>query len=172
MDDAVDAVLDAWRRERPDVDPWPVGVVGRIQRLSRLLTAEIQAFYRRHGLDNGEADVLTTLRRAGAPYELTPGQLVRSSMVTSGAITKRIDRMVGKNLVERRPDPADGRIVRIRLTRHGRRTMDDLYALHIANEARLLRGLDRHQADQLAGALRVLLVSLGDTSLLEYQEEL
>src|SRR4051812_19482834 len=100
MGDAVDSARDAWRRERPDVDTWPVGVVGRILRLSRLLDVEIQDFCRRHGLDNGEFDVLTTLRRSHEPYELTPSQLVRASMVTSGAITKRIDRMVAKDLVE------------------------------------------------------------------------
>ncbi|MFD8823522.1 MarR family winged helix-turn-helix transcriptional regulator [Streptomyces sp. NPDC059605] len=165
MRDAVDAVMDAWRRERPDVDIWPVGVVGRIQRLARLLEAEVQGFFRRHGLDNSEADVLTTLRRSGEPYELTPGQLVKASMVTSGAITKRIDRMVAKDLVERVPDTADRRTVRIRLTAHGRRTIDDLFALHIANEARLLQALDRDRADELADSLRTLLQSLGDTSL-------
>ncbi|MET9921208.1 MarR family transcriptional regulator [Streptomyces sp. NPDC006435] len=165
MRDAVDAVMDAWRRERPDVDIWPVGVVGRIQRLARLLEAEVQDFFRRHGLDNSEADVLTTLRRSGEPYELTPGQLVKASMVTSGAITKRIDRMVAKDLVERVPDTADRRTVRIRLTAHGRRTIDDLFALHIANEARLLQALDRDRADELADSLRTLLQSLGDTSL-------
>ncbi|TYB48167.1 MarR family winged helix-turn-helix transcriptional regulator [Actinomadura chibensis] len=165
MGDAVDAAMDAWRRERPDVDVWPVGVIGRIQRLARLLEAEIQGFFRRHGLDNSEADVLTTLRRSGDPYELTPGQLVKASMVTSGAITKRIDRMVAKDLVERVPDAVDRRTVRIRLTAHGRRTIDDLFALHVANEARLLQALDRDQADGLADALRTLLQSLGDTSL-------
>ncbi|WP_242889648.1 MarR family winged helix-turn-helix transcriptional regulator [Actinomadura litoris] len=165
MSDAVDAVMDAWRRERPDVDVWPVGVVGRVQRLARLLEAEIQGFFRRYGLDNSEADVLTTLRRSGEPYELTPGQLVKASMVTSGAITKRIDRMVAKDLVERVPDAVDRRTVRIRLTPHGRQTIDDLFALHIANETRLLQALDRDQADGLADALRILLRSLGDTSL-------
>ncbi|WP_219511392.1 MarR family winged helix-turn-helix transcriptional regulator [Nonomuraea ceibae] len=165
MGDAVDAVMDAWRRERPDVDIWPVGVVGRIQRLARLLEAEIQDFFRRYGLDNSEADVLTTLRRSGEPYELTPGRLVKASMVTSGAITKRIDRMVAKNLVERVPDAVDRRTVRIRLTLHGRQTIDDLFALHIANETRLLQALDRDQADGLANTLRTLLQSLGDTSL-------
>ncbi|MBT2212589.1 MarR family winged helix-turn-helix transcriptional regulator [Actinomadura sp. NEAU-AAG7] len=165
MSDAVDAVMDAWRRERPDVDVWPVGVVGRVQRLARLLEAELQGFFRRYGLDISEADVLTTLRRSGEPYDLTPGQLVKASMVTSGAITKRIDRMVAKDLVERVPDAVDRRTVRIRLTPHGRQTIDDLFALHIANETRLLQALDRDQADGLADALRILLRSLGDTSL-------
>ncbi|MUN39565.1 MarR family winged helix-turn-helix transcriptional regulator [Actinomadura litoris] len=165
MSDAVDAVMDAWRRERPDVDVWPVGVVGRVQRLARLLEAELQGFFRRYGLDISEADVLTTLRRSGEPYDLTPGQLVKASMVTSGAITKRIDRMVAKDLVKRVPDAVDRRTVRIRLTPHGRQTIDDLFALHIANETRLLQALDRDQADGLADALRILLRSLGDTSL-------
>jgi DNA-binding MarR family transcriptional regulator len=165
MDDAVDSVMDAWRRERPDVDTWPVGVIGRVQRLARLLEGELQDFFRRHGLDSSEADVLTTLRRSGEPWALTPGQLVRASMVTSGAVTKRIDRMVVKDLVERVPAPTDRRTVLIRLTDHGRRTIDDVFAAHIANEVRLLQALDRDQADQLADALRLLLRSLGDTSL-------
>lgn len=164
MADAVDAIIEAWRRERPEIDTWPVGIVGRVQRLSRLLERGVQEFFSRHGLDNSEADVLTTLRRSGPPYELTAGALLKAAMVTSGAITKRLDRMEAKNLVVRVPDPTDRRSVRVRLTPHGKQVVDTLFADHIANEARLLRALDRTTATHLADTLRLLLESLGDTA--------
>lgn len=164
MPDAVDVILDAWRRERPDVDPWPIGVVGRVQRLSRWLSDGVAEFMARHGLDLGEADLLTTLRRTGEPYELTARALVRASLVTSGAITKRVDRMEARGLVRRIPDPDDGRVVRIRLTPHGRGVIDGLFAGHVANEARLVAALGPDRAEALAGLLRELLESLGDAS--------
>nr|WP_091287950.1 MarR family transcriptional regulator [Amycolatopsis xylanica] len=162
MMDAVDLVLEAWQRERPDLDFWPVGVVGRVQRLSRLLDQEIKTFAARHGLDQGEVDVLMTLRRAGEPFELSAGALLKTSMVTSGAITARIDRMEAKSLVERVRDGNDRRSVRVRLTEHGNEVVDTLVGEHLANEERLLRGLDRGELDQLARSLRTLLESLGD----------
>lgn len=163
MNDAVDNVRNAWSRERPDVDNWPVGVIGRTQRLARVLEDELQSFFREHGLDTSEVDVLFTLRRLGAPYKLTPTQLVKSLMVTSGAITKRINRLEAKKLVERIPDTLDRRIVQVRLTRHGLATADRIFAPHIANEVRLLEGIDRDKLDQLADLLRILLQALGDT---------
>jgi len=160
--DAVDLVIESWERERPDLDFWPVGVVGRIQRLGRLFDREIQAFATRNGLDQSEVDVLMTLRRAGEPYELPAGALLKTSMVTSGAITGRIDRMAAKDLVRRVPDANDRRSVRVRLTDHGNQVVDRLIGEHVANEARLLSGLDRAVLDELANALRSLSESLGD----------
>ncbi|MBC6459377.1 MarR family winged helix-turn-helix transcriptional regulator [Actinomadura sp. HBU206391] len=165
MGDAVDVVLAQWRRERPDVDPWPMGVIGRISRLSRLLDRELKEFFAGHGLEGWEFDVLATLRRAGSPYELTAGALNRAAMVTSGAITNRIDRLAAKELVERVPDGTDRRSVRVRLTERGLATVDELVGLHVANEARLLAGLDPGERDQLVSTLRGLLESMGDTSL-------
>lgn len=162
VSDAVDAARKAWSRERPDVDNWPVGVVGRTQRLARVLEGELQSFFRQYGLDTSEVDVLFTLRRSGAPYALTPTRLVKSLMVTSGAITKRINRLEAKKLVKRVPDSTDRRIVQIRLTQHGLATVDKLFAPHIANEVRLLKGLDREKLDQLADLLQTLLQNLGD----------
>jgi DNA-binding MarR family transcriptional regulator len=161
----VDAVIASWEAERPDLDFWPVGVVGRIQRLSRLLDKEIQEFSAEHGLEQGEVDVLMTLRRAGAPYELSSGALLKAAMVTSGAITNRVDRMERKDLVERVSDPQDRRSVRVRLTTHGRTVVDDLIGKHLANEARLLRNVPRAHADKLAELMRELLETLGDASL-------
>jgi DNA-binding MarR family transcriptional regulator len=165
MADAVDAILAQWARERPDVDVSAMGVVGRISRAQLLLGRELKGFFAERGLESWEFDVLATLRRHGAPYELTAGALLKAAMVTSGAITNRIDRMEAKGLVERVRDAGDRRSVRIRLTPRGLETVDELVALHAANEARLLAALDPAERERLAGALRALLESLGDTSL-------
>ncbi|MGI8333745.1 MarR family winged helix-turn-helix transcriptional regulator [Actinomadura scrupuli] len=164
MSDAVDLVLAQWRRERPDLDAWPMGIVGRISRLSRLLDRELKEFFAGHGLENWEFDVLATLRRSGPPYELTAGALNKAAMVTSGAITNRIDRMAAKGLVERVPGHEDRRSVRVRLTERGLATVDELVGLHVANEVRLLATLGPDERDRLAGTLRALLESLGDSS--------
>jgi DNA-binding MarR family transcriptional regulator len=165
MSDAVDQILDQWARERPDVDAWPMGIIGRITRLSRLVDRELKNFFAGHGLERWEFDVLATLRRSGAPYELTAGALNRAAMVTSGAITNRIDRLAAKDLVERVPDEEDRRSVRVRLTERGQALVDEVTGLHVANEARLLASLTPDERRQLAGLLRGLLESLGDTSI-------
>jgi DNA-binding MarR family transcriptional regulator len=162
VSDAVDQVLDQWKRERPDVAVWPMGVIGRIARLSLLLDRELKEFFAEHGLERWEFDVL---RRSGRPYALTAGALNRSAMVTSGAITNRVDRLEAKGLVERVRDEGDRRSVRVRLTPRGRAKVDELLPLHAANEARLLEALAPREHEQLAGLLRGLLESLGDTSL-------
>lgn len=163
--DAVDSVIEQWARERPDVDVWPTGVISRVQRLSRLLDKELKAFFAQHDLEVWEFDVLSTLRRCGPPYERTAGAITSATMVTSGAITNRVDRMETKGLVERVRDTTDRRTVRIRLTEHGYRLMDELIALHAANGERILSALSREECDRVAEALRVLLVHLGDRRL-------
>ncbi|GAA4514636.1 MarR family transcriptional regulator [Actinoallomurus oryzae] len=165
MSDAVDQLLTQWGRERPDVDVGPMGVIGRITRLSRLLDRELKEFFAGHGLERWEFDVLATLRRSGPPYELTAGALNRAAMVTSGAITNRIDRLAARGLVERVHDEEDRRSVRVRLTDQGRTMVDEMVGPHVANEARLLAALTSEERDRLAGLLRGLLESLGDTSI-------
>lgn len=165
MRDAVDLLMAQWARERPDLDVWPMGIMGRIARLSRLLDRELKEFFASYGLERWEFDVLATLRRSGPPYELTTGALHRAAMVTSGAITNRCDRMVAKGLIERIPDSDDRRSIRVRLTERGLALVDEVVGPHVANEARLLAALDPEERDQLAGALRTLLASLGDTTL-------
>ncbi|GAA4636965.1 MarR family transcriptional regulator [Actinoallomurus vinaceus] len=165
MADAVDRILDQWRSERPDVDVWPMGVIGRLNRLSRILDRELKEFFSGHGLEHWEFDVLATLRRSGPPYELTAGALNRAAMVTSGAITNRIDRLSARGLVERVPDEEDRRSVRVRLTDGGRALVDEVVGLHVANEVRLLGALAPDDRDRLADLLRGLLESLGDTSI-------
>ncbi|MEV0824954.1 MarR family winged helix-turn-helix transcriptional regulator [Nonomuraea rubra] len=164
MGDAVDLILSQWQRERPDVDVWPMGIIGRVSRLSRVLDRELRDFFAAHGLERWEFDVLATLRRSGSPYELTAGSLNRAAMVTSGAITNRIDRLAAKGLVERFPDEEDRRSIRVRLTGPGLAKIDELVGPHVENEARLLAELSPRERDQLAGLLRGLLESLGDTS--------
>ncbi|MBH1937067.1 MarR family transcriptional regulator [Streptomyces sp. AV19] len=163
--DAVDSVVEQWARERPDVDVWPTTVISRIQRLSRLLDKELKAFFAQHDLEVWEFDVLSTLRRCGPPYERTAGAITSAAMVTSGAITNRVDRMEAKGLVERVRDTADRRTVRIRLTERGHALTDELIALHSANGERLLSALDRAEADRLAVSLRALLTAMGDKPL-------
>lgn len=165
MTDAVDEIIAMWAREKPDLDATPMGIVGRISRLSRLLDKELKDFFAGHGLEFWEFDVLATLRRSGAPYELSAGALLKTAMVTSGAITNRVDRMETKGLVQRVRDPDDRRGVRIRLTPDGLALIDKLMPLHVANEQRLLAELGEGDQETLADLLRTLAASLGDTSL-------
>ncbi|MCP2291236.1 MarR family winged helix-turn-helix transcriptional regulator [Nocardia amikacinitolerans] len=165
MGDAVDLITAAWHRERPDVDVSPMHIIGRITRLSRVLEQDLKRFFAGHGLEFWEFDVLATLRRSGGAEGLTAGALNRAAMVTSGAITNRIDRLAAKGLVERMPCPEDRRSVRVRLTAEGRKLVDELLPLHVANEQRLLDALDTQDRDQLAALLRRLAESLGDTAL-------
>ena len=141
MDHAA-TVVEQWRAERPDLDTSPVLVIGRIHRIAAALTPELVEVYQRHGLGEGDFDVLATLRRQGAPYSLTPGELGERTMVSSGAVTKRVDRLAAKGLVERRPSASDLRSNRVVLTRAGRRVIDAAMDDHVVNEARLLAGLE------------------------------
>lgn len=159
MDDAIDELLEQWRAERPDLDFRPVGVVGRVARLARVLDREFKEFFAKHGLEKGEWDVLAVLRRTGDPYAVTAGALLKSEMLTSGAVTNRIDRMAAKGLVERVRDGQDRREVRVRLTKHGFELADKLIGLHLENEARLLNALSDKDMDKLTDGLRAALHS-------------
>jgi DNA-binding MarR family transcriptional regulator len=162
--DHVDLVLKQWRRERPDIDPAPMGVVGRISRAARLLERRLRDNFAAHDLQSWEFDIIATLRRTGSPYRLTAGDLVDTSMVTSGAITNRIDRLVARGLVTRETDPTNRRSVLITLTNRGRELVDEVVAAHVDHEARVLAVLSAEEQDQLAGLLRTLLAGLGDAS--------
>lgn len=160
--DSVDRVLEQWAAERPDVDASPMGVVGRVQRASRLLDRGLRDGFSAHGLALWEFDILATLRRSGPPYRLTAGELVASSMVTSGAITNRVDRLWQRRLVARDIDPDNRRSVLITLTEQGREVVDAALVDHVANESRLLSALSPEEQAQLAALLRKLLTDLGD----------
>lgn len=161
--DAVDLLIEQWDRQRPDLDVSPMGVVGRVSRAARLLERRLEENFARFGLQAWEFDVLATLRRSGKPYRLTAGQLVSAAMVTSGAITNRIDRLVDRGLVTRDTDPTNRRSVLIALTPEGLRLVDEVVAAHVDHERTLLATLTAAQRTQLATLLRDLLISLGDT---------
>ncbi|MEV4124922.1 MarR family transcriptional regulator [Nocardia sp. NPDC049707] len=164
MADAIDLFTEHWNRERPDLDVSPMAVIGRIQRLSRLLEQDLKKFFAGHGLELWEVDMLATLRRSGGADGLSAGALNQVAMLTSGAITNRIDRLTAKGLVERAPCPGDRRAIRVQLTAAGRTVIDELLPLHMANEQRLLAPLDKQDRDHLADLLRTLTESLGDTA--------
>jgi DNA-binding MarR family transcriptional regulator len=160
VEDGVDLILEQWRRERPDLDPSPIGVIGRISRLARELEQRLEVVYREHGLEPGWHDVLATLRRTGPPYQLRPSDFTGSLMLTSLGATKRLDRLERAGLVERTPDPDDRRGVIITLTEAGHELIDRVTEAHMANEARLLEGLTPAERDRLAALLRKLGLSL------------
>ena len=151
--DHVGRIMEQWARERPDLDVSPQGVIGRLHRVAARLTEELVAAYGRFGLGEGEFDVLATLRRAGAPYELTPTELAASTMVTSGAVTKRVDRLVERGLVTRRVGDRDARGRVVALTEAGRAFIDEAFDAHMANEHRLVGLLPPRDRELLAGLL-------------------
>ena len=156
-EDDVDRIVSAWRRERPELDVTPLEILSRISRLARRLDLARGAAFSEHGLDGWEFDVLSALRRAGKPYELSPGQLVAQTLVTSGTMTKRVDRLLARGFVERQPDPRDRRGVIVRLTPDGMRTVDAALDDLLAHERELLAELPTGRRTDLADQLRVLL---------------
>ena len=164
MTDPVDLILSQWQRERPDLDRSPMAVVGRISRIARRIDLAQRATFARYELDPPAFDVLATLRRSGEPFALTAGDLMRSAMVTSGAITQRLDRLEARGLVRRDPHPDDGRVVLVSLTPAGRQLVDRVLPDHLATEERLLAGLTPQQRTALADLLRTLDGSLARES--------
>ena len=151
--DHVGRLMEQWHRERPDLDVSPMGVIGRLHRLADALDEQLRPVFAAAGLARGEFDVLAALRRSGAPYELTPGALAASTMVTSGAVTKRVDRLEQAGLITRTVADDDARSRRIRLTTAGLELVDRVVEQHVANEHRLLSGLSGSDREQLARLL-------------------
>jgi DNA-binding MarR family transcriptional regulator len=158
--DHLDSIVEQWRRERPDLDVEALGLLGRLLRAAQLADATLAAGLGAHELQTGWFDLLAALRRAGEPYELNPTELMRTTMLSSGGVTKRLDRLVGAGLVERRPDPADRRGTLIRLTRQGRAAIDRAIETHVANEEQLLEPLNASERRSLDALLRKLLAGL------------
>jgi len=158
--DGVDEILAQWRRERPDLDHSPIGIVGRVSRLARELERRLEPVYKDHGLEPGWHDLLATLRRNGPPFRMRPTDLTSTLMLTSSGTTKRLDRLEREGLVAREPDPGDRRGTLIALTDKGRRLIDGLTPDHLANEDRLLAALAPDERERLAGLLRKLLLGL------------
>ena len=154
--DEVDDLVTAWHRERPDLDVSPLEVLSRVTRLARHLDRARSQSFASHGLETWEFDVLVALRRAGEPYELSPGRLLQQTLVTSGTMTNRIDRLAARDLVERHPDPTDRRGVNVRLTPGGAAKADAALIDLLTHERAILVGLDDVQRSMLADLLRLV----------------
>jgi DNA-binding MarR family transcriptional regulator len=155
--DEVDGLVEAWRRERPDLDASPMQVLSRVTRLAHYLDRHRRIAFARHDLEPWEFDVLAALRRSGSPYQLTPGQLLWETMVTSGTMTNRVDRLASRGLVTRTSHPDDRRGVLVRLTDSGKGAVDAAITDLLRAEQEILSVLPTAQRDQLAEALRVLI---------------
>ncbi|PDT04006.1 MarR family transcriptional regulator [Rhizobium chutanense] len=150
--DHVDRILAQWRRERPDLDVEPMGILGRLKRLGTHLGREVEAVLLKHGLSTSAFDVLATLRRSGAPHRLSPGELLEMTMVSSGTMTNRIDQLEKAGFVERILNPEDRRSVLIALTDKGLAAVEEAVGAHVANQQRLTRNLtaeDKAEFDRL-----------------------
>jgi DNA-binding MarR family transcriptional regulator len=156
MSDAVGRIVEQWREQRPDLDAGPMLVVGRLQRLSQLMDAVLRPTFAEAGLAQGDFDILAALRRAGPPYSRTAGELLATLMVTSGAVTKQVDRLAAKGLVSREIGEDDARVRRITLTASGVSLVDELIVVHLERERQLLASLTPDQLAQLAATLEVL----------------
>ncbi len=159
--DAVDRITGQWTAVRPDVDVSPMHVIGRVSRLARLVDRRLAENFAHHGIEAWMFDVLATLRRSGEPYELAAGDLVGQTMVTTGAITNRIDRLEERGLVER-ASASDRRKVIVRLTKPGLDLVDEAITTHMATEREILAALSPRQHHDLANLLRALSLNLGD----------
>jgi DNA-binding MarR family transcriptional regulator len=158
--DHIDEIVAQWRRARPELDVDALAVFGRMFRAVQLADAELSKEFPQHGLRPGWFDLLAALRRAGPPFELNPTELTRATLLSSGGITKRLDRLEAAGLVERRPDPGDRRGTLVRLTRRGRAAVDRAVAAHAANEERLLGPLSASERRTFDKLLRKLLAGL------------
>jgi DNA-binding MarR family transcriptional regulator len=154
--DEVDRIVGAWVRERPDLDFAPLQVLSRVGRLARHLDRARRTAFTASGLESWEFDVLSALRRAGSPYQLSPKALLQQTLVSSGTMTNRIDRLVTRALVERRTDPNDGRGILVTMTDDGRQRVDTAISTLLVSENELLDGLSAGDQERLAGLLRKL----------------
>lgn len=152
--DHVDVIAAQWRAERPDLDTSPMQVIGRLHRLADALDVELRRVHEQYGVSDGEFDVLCSLRRAGEPFQLTAGQIARTTMVTAGAVSKRLDRLEAAGLLVRTVCDDDARTRQIRLTEAGRTLIDAAFTAHLANEERLLSGFTPQQRTYLQTLLR------------------
>jgi DNA-binding MarR family transcriptional regulator len=147
--DAVDKIVAQWNRERPDLDVGPMGLLGRLAKVRSHVARELETEFARHGLNSSSFDVLATLRRAGAPYRLSPSDLMETMMITSGTMTNRIDQLEKAGMVERLDNPEDRRGVIIALTEKGFETVDKTVTDHVANQHRIVAPLDAYERQQL-----------------------
>ena len=162
--DEVDRIVDSWLRERPDLDFSPLQVLSRVARLSRHLDRARRTAFDRSDLESWEFDVLAALRRAGSPYQLSPKSLLQQTLVSSGTMTNRIDRLVSRGLVERRTDPNDGRGILVQMSAQGLTRVDAAITRLVDAESDLLSGLSASEQERLASLLRKLSLGFDEES--------
>lgn len=151
--DHVRNILEQWRTERPDLDPSPMAVVGRLSRAAAVVAGKLETTFATHGIDASTFDVLATLRRQGAPYRLSPASLAQESMITTSAVAQRLNRLEALGLVTRLPRPEDGRGKLVELSAEGRDLVDRVLPDHLATEEALLAPLDAAERRTLADLL-------------------
>ncbi|WP_326752779.1 MarR family transcriptional regulator [Streptomyces hirsutus] len=157
--DPVDAIIEQWGRERPDLDTAAMEVFGRVQRLSRAMGDRLERAYGEYGVSRGEFDVLAALRRSGEPYALSPRRLSATLMLTTGGMTGRLDKLERAGLLRRSPDPHDRRGLQVTLTEQGLRLADEAVGAGLALQTEALSALDGDRVEQLADLLRELLLA-------------
>lgn len=169
--DQVDLILTQWEQARPDLDSSPMGIIGRISRLSQFIDQHLKKNFAKFGLQRGEFDVLATLRRAGEPFQLTPTDLFKSLMLTSGAMTNRLDRLESREYIERQPDPNDRRGTLVQLTPRGLDIINQALEAHIKLEQSLIVALSANEKEEMSQLLRKLLISFETGSIKRYRKK-
>ncbi|UDN37943.1 MarR family transcriptional regulator [Proteus vulgaris] len=158
--DRIDRITEQWQRERPDLDISPMGLIGRLGNITLHLSREMEKVFSQFGLNTSSFDVLATLRRAGNPYTLSPGEMLSTLMVTSGTMTNRIDQLEKAGWVIRKVNPEDGRSFLVSLTPQGLELINQVIEAHVNNQKRLVAGLSQQEQQALNALLKVFLNSL------------
>ena len=158
--DQVEKILEQWRQERPDLDVYPMGMIGRLKRLGNLVSTQLSTVYSKYGLNSASFDVIATLRRAGSPYQLSPSELIKWTMVTSGTMTNRLDRLEAQDLIERRTNPEDARSSVVALTKKGFSLIEQILSEHVENQHNIITALTEEERVQMNGLLTKWLQSL------------
>ncbi|RJX75584.1 MarR family transcriptional regulator [Vibrio sinensis] len=152
--DAIDRVVEQWAQEKPDLETEPMAMIGRVARISKYIETEIAALHKKYDLKLGEFDVLATLRRSGKPYRLTPSGLIESMMLTSGAMTNRLDKLEAKNLILRSHSKEDRRSVEVQLTKQGLVLIDQMIIEHVEIQKKLVKSLTATQKKNINQLLK------------------
>ncbi|NOH46921.1 MarR family transcriptional regulator [Vibrio rotiferianus] len=155
--DAIDRVVSQWAKEKPDLDTEPMAIMGRLMRIAKHMENRVAEVHKRYDLKMGEFDVLATLRRSGEPYRLTPSELISSMMLTSGAMTNRLDKLEKKGLIDREHSKEDRRSVAVQLTSKGFELIDALIEQHLQAQHELMGSLTSDERGQVNQALKLLL---------------
>ncbi|MER2496106.1 MarR family transcriptional regulator [Vibrio neptunius] len=152
--DAIDRVVEQWAKEKPELDTEPMAIMGRLLRIAKHMETEVTQLHKRYDLKLGEFDVLATLRRSGSPFRLTPSELIDSMMLTSGAMTNRLDKLESKRLIAREHSKQDRRSVTVQLTDEGFTLIDKIIEEHAQVQQKLVKGMNSNQKRQINQILK------------------